>query len=339
MMGATLKEFLRLCRIEYLGFSCVALFGALSVAGRALTIADAFPIIVINMLVIVWGFVHNDYCDIEYDRLSHELSERPLVKGSVSKGASLYNIFACVIVSFALAILCIGKLLPILALTLSFILASVYNLYSKKMPGSDFFYAASASCLCLFGALSALDNGAGIRDLGWLTWIIISIQFVDHLFFNIEGTLKDVEIDNRSGALTTPILLGVSVKHDGSFNITSRFKALFYSLKVITIGLVLSPFMFFDFSWHGLQMVLLIVMAIRALFVTKTILDMNQFDRCLIGHLSVAQEKPSKLMVPLMLFGHIGFIWMLFFIVTPGAWFLVCNYMINGKFIAPPKTY
>ncbi|MCK5312987.1 MAG: UbiA family prenyltransferase [Desulfobacteraceae bacterium] len=333
-----IKEYARFCRVEYLGFSCGALFGALSVAGRDLEINKAIILFIINMLFIVWGFVHNDYCDIRYDSCSEDLRGRPLVKGSVTKNTAVFIMLVCIILSFGLTFFFSG-FLPFFALGATFFLAAIYNMYSKKVPGSDFFYAVSASFLCLFGALAVLEKGAGMQSLGWLTWIVITILFVEHLFFNIEGSLKDVVVDTNSGALTTPIRLGVYVKNDGKFVITKKFKLLFYFLKIITITIIFTPFIFFDFIWYKLQLFFLVLIAIKTLLCTKKILDLKVFNREKIGHLSVYLENVSKPLISIMLVGHIGVYWMLFFFLTPRVWFLVSNYIINNRFITPPKTF
>ena len=87
------REIAILIRIQNLGASITALIGALTVKGTDLEIINLFLLLIIGIIVNTGGQVYNDIMDIEIDKRSKELKERPLVKGTVSiKTAILYNI-------------------------------------------------------------------------------------------------------------------------------------------------------------------------------------------------------------------------------------------------------
>lgn len=333
-----LKEFSRLLRIEYLGFSCVCVIGALSAVGRELTIADGILLFLINMCSISWGFVHNDYCDIGYDSGSETLKGRPLVKGSITPGEALLVIGVCLVIVVALATLFYGRPLPLIILFLSMPLAAIYNRYSKKLAGSDFFFAASAALLCLFGATAVSVTTNAIIDISKLVWVLVAIEFVDHLFFNIAGGLKDLEIDRNSGARTTPLIMGITVAKDRTITIPARFKILMMTIKLLTVALVFLPFLFFALPFHPIQMLLLAGTAVLALYNTWKLLGIEVFDRRKVAYQIVRQENACKALVPLMLVSYIGIYWFLFFLIAP-LWFIFFNSLLNNMAFAPPKTF
>jgi 4-hydroxybenzoate polyprenyltransferase len=338
MASVSPKEIARLLRVEYLGFSCVCVIGALAAAGRDLRLFDGLVLFLIHMFSIAWGFVHNDLCDVGHDRGSAVLRERPLVKGSVSRRQAGLLIGLCLLGAFGLAALIYGRPLPLAILLLSAPPAAIYNRVSKRMAGADLLFAASATLLCLFGAAAVSPGVDSPLRFPPLVWTVAAVEFVDHLFFNIAGSLKDLIIDRRSGARSTPIALGVTVGEDRAMIVPPRFKALLMSLKTLTVGLVFLPVLTAQVPVHPLQVPFLAAAALLALRRTWNLLSIEVFDRTRVARRIVRQENACKAMVPLMLVAHTGIGWMLFFLIAP-AWFLFFNALINGHPFQPPKTY
>jgi len=338
MTEGKLKNYAKLARIEYSAFSVVAVIGALTVAGDALEISHFILLFIINVITLIWGFVHNDYCDIEIDRHSEELSERLLVKGTVSRKAALTIIISGVLINLTLPLIFISSILPILILATCMILAALYNMFSKKLVSSDIFYAGSATLLCLFGALAVSDSTQGLQGIAGLTWIILAIMFIDHFFFNaIEGGLKDVRNDRKVGAKTIASYLVVTTGK--RMTIRNSFKAIAISLKVAIIILVFIPILFLYITHSLWQIILLIIMALRTLVLTVRILNIDSFDREKIGRYSIKQEVACKSLVPLMLVGFVGGPWALSLLLLPPLWFILFNYILHGKLLALPKSF
>jgi 4-hydroxybenzoate polyprenyltransferase len=337
MKEGKLKEYAKLARIEYSGFSCVIVIGALSVKGSALNISDAILLFFLNVLTLIWGFIHNDYCDFEYDRIPEELSERPLVKGTVSRRSALVIVMICLLINLTIPLFFVKTILLAIVLVFSIIFAALYNILSKKIVGSDAFYAGSATLLVLFGAL-AVSGGQGLRGLGELTLIILAIEFIDHFFFNaVEGGLKDVENDQKAGAKTIATYLVVS--NGKKMAVTRSFRAIFIFLKVATIILVFIPFLFLDLRYYLWQVVLLFILALGAMIFTIKILNIDSFDREKIGSYSLKQELACKFLVPIMLIGFIGVPWTLFLLFVPLIWFHFFNYVLHGQRLTLPKGF
>ena len=156
-----LSEYIKLLRIPGLGGLAIPpVIGALTVNPNI----DFFTLLLlflIGSLAAIYGFVLNDYADIELDTLSAELKKRPLVSGKISERKAIGICTFCVISAFLLIfILFYGKIIEgyIFAAAISIIIAwflgSIYDFHSKDFIGSDFLVALSVSLVFLFGALS-----------------------------------------------------------------------------------------------------------------------------------------------------------------------------------------
>ena len=337
MSESKIKEYLRLTRLEYSGFSCVVVIGALTVKGSALEFTDAVLLFFLNVLTLIWAFVHNDYCDYEIDRRSKVLLERPLVKGTVSRKAALNIVVICVVINLMIALLVIKNIALAVILVASIILSIFYNAFSKEITGADFFYAASATLLVLFGALAVTDQKS-VHELGPLTWIMLAIQFSDHFFFNaVEGGLKDVDNDSRQEAKT---LASRSVIRQGhEMRVSRTFRACFLLLKMMTVFLVFTPFVFFELPYYFWQLLALGVLSAASVFYTVKILDVNLHDRRAVGRYALKQELACKSLIPIMLSAFIGLPWVAFLILVPFIWFNLFNYLLYGKLFALPESF
>ncbi len=337
MKDGKLKEYLKLTRIEYAGFSCVIVIGALSVAGEGLSLSHALMLFFLNVLTLIWGFAHNDYCDYEIDRIPDVLSERPLVKGTVSRRAAVVIVAVCIAVNLFIPLIFIRSLTLTGILVLSMVLAALYNMYSKKFVGADVLYAGSAALLVLFGAVSATGDQT-MAHLGGLAWVMIIFQFIDHFFFNaVEGGLKDVVNDQRAGVKT--IATALVIQNGGSMTLAGSFKAVFMTVKIVTVLLIFIPHVFMGFPLSGWQVAALLLLGLCAILYTIKILAITSFNREQIGGYALKQELACKLLVPVMLCNFIGLPWTLFLLFVPLLWFHFFNYLLHGKLFALPKSF
>ena len=156
-------EYAKLVRLHGWGVYCLtAVFGALSV--DEFNILKLSILASIGLLATIFGFVLNDYADLSIDKLSKELEERPLVKGTIPKKNALYiSIFVAILaylIIFITMYLGIFELnyIPLIVITVSVISATIYNIYSKKIVASDIFVALSAALFCLFGGERSFIN-------------------------------------------------------------------------------------------------------------------------------------------------------------------------------------
>jgi geranylgeranylglycerol-phosphate geranylgeranyltransferase len=181
-----------------------------SVATAALVVA----------LVVAFGFVSNDYVDLEVDRLNRP--ERPLPAGELSRDAALR--LAGLLLIAALAV---GCLLPPLLFSITcanLALTAAYSLLLKRtvLLGNTTMAVLNSSVL-LFGGLA---TGA----ISPLIWAVAGMSFVYTLGQEVLYTVDDIAGDAQLGLVTTAVYFGVGPS-----------LLLFRALMLIVILLALIP--------------------------------------------------------------------------------------------------
>ena len=147
-MGVKPKLFayFRLMRIQSgAAESLLLLLGALTMGQRNLVVLTV--IFFIGLLYHIDGFISNEYADVEVDRLSSELQNKPLVSGIVSKKHALIVAWAACIGAYLLTILFFFSPLPLLLLSLAVLIGTVYNFFRKKLSEVSDFIVAGGSCV------------------------------------------------------------------------------------------------------------------------------------------------------------------------------------------------
>jgi len=332
---ARLKAYGTLARIELAGFSFVAVIGGFTAAGTALPLRDVLGLFVANVILVIFGFVHNDYMDVEIDRLSREEIERPLVDGAVSRRAAGVLSLVCMLVNPIFVGLVFQDWAAGGVLLLAQVLAGLYNIYSKKFPGADIFYAVSAGLLCLSGALAVLAPGAPVPPLAW---IVIAIMFTEHLFFNIvAGGMKDLTLDCRAGVKT--LVLALSRWEGGTVRVRPAFRVGTMVLKVASILLVFTPFAFLGLDAHPVQLPVLVLLAAGAVLQAYKLLSHDPADRKGILDLTRKEETLCKALVPVMLISVVGLPWALTIVMFPILWFMFFNLLLHGALLTNPRSF
>ncbi|MFH1014231.1 MAG: UbiA family prenyltransferase, partial [Thermoplasmatota archaeon] len=99
MMKNVIIDYMRLLRLPAIvGLAITPVAGALSVTSTSLSIL--VPLFFIGVISKIYGFVMNDYFDVELDKLSPDLSQRGLVKGTITKKQALFIIVTCFFVGY-----------------------------------------------------------------------------------------------------------------------------------------------------------------------------------------------------------------------------------------------
>jgi len=277
-----LLAYFRLMRIQSgASESLLLLLGALTMGQRNLVLLTV--IFFIGLLYHIDGFISNEYADIEVDRLSPELQNKPLVSGIVSKKYALSVAWAACIGAYLLTILFFFSPLPLLLLSLAVLIGTVYNFFRKKISGvSDFIVAGSLACMFLFGASTVTVH------LSLLSFILSLLVFFGLVFANaIESGLKDVDHDYRGGMKTLATITGVTV-NEGRLRITKTFAA--FACTCIAVCFVLLLFLGFQPEVHFwsagyLSLGITAVLSIVVLLASYTLLHLRVFDRIKIKRL------------------------------------------------------
>jgi 4-hydroxybenzoate polyprenyltransferase len=329
-----ITAYARLLRIPGLGaLGIPPVIGALTVG-----VTDPWSLILlflIGAVAAMYGFILNDYADVELDRLIKELRGKPLVDGAIERKTAVFICFFCVLFAFLfLFVLWRGQTLDnykftaLLCIFLAGILGSIYNLYGKKLPGSDFFVAISMSFLFLLGALSF-----GAPTI--ITWIIFILTFNQTLHMNaVEGGIKDADHDFMMGV--NNIALGSGVKVEGEkLHIPVGFKAFGMGLRLFSAILLFTPFFIFGYAYDLWHIIVLAVATSGVLFFSVKLLSLKTFNRDAIRKYIGIQSFLRYSLVPIMLIPLIGIIPSLILILFPIAWYIIFTPLLGEKLFRP----
>lgn len=284
----------------------------------------------------IFGFVLNDFIDIEVDKKSKDLKDRPLVSGSISKQAALWICFTMIMLTFlTFFILFYGKEITllrfasVLCILIAWLLGSIYDVYGKKIFASDILVALSVAFIFLIGAF-ALNKEPNI-----FTWIIFILTFNNLFHMNaIEGGIKDADHDVFMNVNNIALRSGVKVD-DSKLFIPSSFKILAMSVRISSIILLFLPFVVFQESFYLWQLFLLAIASLGVLFFSIRLLTLKEFNRNKIRKYISIQSFLRYSLVPLMLLAVIGILPAVILIVLPILWYIVFTPFTGVKLFQP----
>jgi len=324
----------RLLRIPGLGALAIPpVIGALTVG-----VSDIYTLVilfVIGALSAMYGFILNDYADVELDKLVKDLHGKPLVSGDISKKTAInICVFFSFLAFFFMFLLWRGKILDeykfsaLLCIILAGTLGSIYDLYGKKIPGSDFLVAISMSFVFLSGALAV-----GIPNI--ITWIIFILTFNQTLHMNaVEGGIKDADHDYIMGVKNIALSSGVNVKNGWIF-IPLRFKIFGMGIRLFSACLFFVPFIFYRYDYEIWQLAILAVAIFGVLFFSIKLLSIKTFKRNTIQRYIGIQSFLRYSLVPIMLISIIGLVPSIILIVFPILWYILLTPLIREKLFKP----
>lgn len=334
-----IREYLKLAR----SFNAV-LTGVSPVMGAIAMeyydLSTLFLLFLVGFLGHTYGFVLNDIIDKKIDKTSEEISDRPLLSGTISiKKAWIFAIIS-MIFAFVIAFFISYNTqiyYPIIILIISSILITLYNLTSKKLPGMDIFVTAAVFFLILYGSSITVGNIYNVTKLAWIVCILGAVQVLFMQF--IAGGMKDIDNDYKSGAKTIAIKMGVRII-DGKLIVTSSFKLLAYSIQLIDLIVVFLPF-FIVWKIHNLtiiqyiQWITIALIGIIMFFISYKLLSMKRFDRNKARRYIGSHYMINFTIVPIMLMSLNPWAGLLMFF--PALGFILSNIILHGT-ITQPKT-
>jgi 4-hydroxybenzoate polyprenyltransferase len=354
-LGSTIKEYGKLARSFNMAMTGMApIFGALCMGER-----DPIRLVVLFILgcgAHIFGFVLNDYIDARIDKHSDELSERPLVSGTISPNGALgFALFGLAIMLGLGALLVWPALYPSMLILLAAAgSATLYNLISKKAPGMDVFVSGAVGLLALFGSASVST------DFTPLAYIIAFLAFMQVMFMNIvAGGLKDIDHDYAAGGRNLAIALGCKVidrtkkkkkahedHRDNDLVIPIGFKALAHGIEIVfficvllpwflSIGSVLpTPFPFpSEFRSFSIQFLVVFILGLAMMSVSTRLMAQRSFVRPQMRKLIGLHYALNFSLVPVML--SVVAWWIFLFALIPPLGFLIANKALHGEATAP----
>lgn len=326
-----LARLLRLPGIGALGTP--ALIGALTLG--IFDLPNLILLFVIGALAGIFGFILNDFVDAELDRLVPELQEKPLVSGVIQRKTAVFICGLCSFFAFFLLIILFRgqpvtdyKIYAALSLVLAGVLGSIYDVYGKRLPGSDLLVSISMAFLVLVGAYSF-----GVPII--LTWIVFILTFNQSLHMNaVEGGIKDADHDYKMGVVNLAYIAGVRVEGD-KLTIPWKFKVFGLGIRFTSAFLLFTPLLFFGYHYAIWNIALLALATAIVLFFSFRLVLMNTFDRDRIRRYIGIQSFLRYSLVPIMLVPVIGVLAMAILVVFPIAWYIVFTPLVKEKLFKP----
>lgn len=337
-------EYLRLARFQTAGTTSILLvIGFLTVLGSS-GMADVSPFDILILLIIgimmhIFGFVLNEYCDIEVDRHAKLLLDKPLVSGRISPKKALTFVGIAFAVAYLLTILFFFSAYTILVLFLSTIFVIIYDVLGKKVPGLDISLAAGTGIFLILGGYAFLSNKPDAA-LPPLIYVFSFLVFLQILFNNaVEGGLKDVKSDASAGVRTLAMVLGVKPP----LKINKGFKIFAYGIKIIhllIVWLVLinlqdfvastinAPYLFGTYIFAAL-------FSLAILYTTWNFLENEIGDREKLKRIFSIHEISTAYLVIIVLLPIIGIGLTLFLLVLPLFWYIGFNALLYGNPMCP----
>lgn len=333
-----IREYLKLAR----SFNAV-LTGISPVMG-AIAMGQYDLVILILLFLIgflghTFGFVFNDIIDYNIDKSSKEISDRPLISGTISLRKAWIFAFTSMAIAFFISLylaVTTGHVYSLLILAISASFIILYDLVSKKFLLTDFFVALGVFFLIVYGASVVSES---IESLTTLTWIVCTLGAIQVLFMQmITGSMKDIENDFYRGAHTLAIRMGVRIT-EGKLHVPMNFKALAYGIQVIdVIGVFLPFFIIWNIQslspFQYLQWVCLIFVGILMFFLSHKLLTMERFERKRARMLIGSHYMINFTLVPIMLMSQNN-PWPGILMFFPGLGFILSNIVLHGTLLQP----
>ena len=328
----TLFEYLRLLRLQ----TGAATASAPLIGGLVLGQRDILHLVVLFLIGIcyhIFGFVLNEYTDVEVDKQAIDLKEKPLVSGSITRKEALSIVILSILCGYALILFFYGSVYTMSFFSIALLFGGLYDLYGKKIIGLDFVLAGGFFFICLTGASTVS------LDFNVLVYLVCLLYFFQIVFNNaVEGGLKDVDHDALGGAKTLATYMGINV-YQKVVQMTKPFVAFAFSLRFIFLGLLvflgLQPQLIFWSDKHVFQ-VAIVVFLMGIFFVTLfTFLRSMRFNRSRLKKLFSMHEMASYFMVLIILSPIFGLWITVFLLLLPTVWYLVFNVVLYGKLLEP----
>ena len=324
-------EYIRLFRLQTAAATASApLIGGLVAGLRDLNLL--FVLFLIGILYHIYGFVLNEYMDVEVDKKSSDLKDKTLVSGKIKSKNALFIVCLSCFFACLLTIIFFQYMLPILFLLSALFLGGVYDIFGKKIPGLDFILGGGFFFICLMGASTVSSNFSP------LIYIVCLVYFI-HIAFNnsVEGGLKDVDHDNLAGAKTLATCMEVNIK-SSRLKVTKSFVVFSVILKLVFFGLIIllcvQPEINISENYI-VQIVLIVFFAAMAFYTMYKFLNRPVFVRSRLKTLFSLHEISSYFILVIALSPLIE-LWptiVLFFL--PFIWYILFNFILYGKLLQP----
>jgi 4-hydroxybenzoate polyprenyltransferase len=321
----TIIEYAKLSSAHFLSLTAtIPITGAIAMGEKNLfTLTIIF---IIGLSAHIFGFAFNHYNDIEVDRLINKISKRPLPSDSISKKHALIYIISVLLFGFILTFYFFGEKLLIIYIV-GICLASIYDIYSKRISGMDFILAASVTTGVIFGAATVSFNFPS------LVLILFVLAFLQTLNLNlIAGGIKDADHDSMIGSKHIATRLGVKVKNN-FFVIPNSFKYLAYLFGLVYAFFVLIPAIFGIIKINIFLFLVLIIINVLFLYITYKMVNLKHFERQQVRKYVIVQYTVNWLNIPILLMADHP--WAGLLVLYPAIGLIISNIILHQTIFRP----
>ena len=280
------------------------------------------PLFLIGAIGHLFGFAMNEIFDLRVDRLSPELVRKPLVRGEITVRQGTIFTVVLFVLSYGIGALFFHSREALLCLALSALFGSLYNMLGKKIPMMDLPLALSMGLLTAYGAIALQGISPSPMPPATETVVIALLLALQLLVQNLTAGLKDIRHDRLAGARTTPIVLGVSARTDGTLVRTTAFRLFLVIFKAARSAVLLIPAVaIHGFHAGTLRLGFLVVLEIAlwmrwgSLVSSNTARERKKFLKLLGQH-----EVLSFLSLAVLMFPTIGWVGFCILLVVPPLW-------------------
>lgn len=238
----------------------------------------------------IFGFVQNDYFDVEIDRQSGYVSNRPLAIGLISEKEAIVFMAILLAIPFIITIFLFSTY-AFLFLMLYFFFYTVYNRYSKKFAFMEYSLGLAGTMIFLYGAFSFKE------EISIYCFLISLLPILKYAFnVGVSANLKDIEYDLRQEVRTTPSLFNINLE---KFSIPKGFILYGYSLKIIYV--IIAFFALYVTQMEAyFSFLLLIVNSLFLFYTIKKIFDNFGNRRKMLFYAEIHEILSYTLMVSIL---------------------------------------
>jgi 4-hydroxybenzoate polyprenyltransferase len=321
----TVFEFAKLSSAHFIFLTAIIpLTGAIAMGEKDLFLLTILFLIGLSAHIV--GFAFNHYMDIEVDRLSSATMKRPLPSGSISKGNAFLYILVVLFLGCLLTVYYYGVVLLFLYL-FGIFLAGLYDTYSKRISGMDFFLAASVVVGVVFGAATVSFRFTPLIS------VLCVLAFLQTLNLNlVAGGIKDADHDYLMQSQHLSTRLGVKVDQ-GVFQIPTTFQFIAYLLAgLYALGVFLS-ILFQVINLDGSLILLLLLINVLFFVITYKIIHLKHFHRQQVRKYVVLQYTINWFNIPILLMSVAPFAG--FLLLYPIIGLIVSNVILYRTILRP----
>jgi 4-hydroxybenzoate polyprenyltransferase len=313
-----LRGYLQLMRLYGIFIVMMPILGAIS---NGIFSGLSF-LLIVGICANIFGFVQNDYFDIEIDKKSGYVADRPLASGLISKEEAI-AFMALLFIASVLITLVFFSHLSFLFLMLYYLFYTLYNKLSKRFAWMEYFLGLAAMMIFFAGAFSYKTEIS-------LPCILISFLPLLKYAFNvgISANLKDLKYDLLQEVKTTPAVFGA--KADNGIYVPKSFILYGYSLKIVFIIIV-----FFVLYYFPAYISLLLV-SVTSLFLIYTAYKVfeNIEKRGEMLFYAEIHEILTYVMIASVLYDYVAIHYNVFLafslVIIPPLWIVFCLKIFFG---------